>query len=110
MTRITKHQPRPWQPERKAQARRRNDNNEFYNSQAWRKYRRAFIDNNPLCVVCDGSGLFVVGTVVDHIVPINEGGSKWDIANLQTLCDSCHAIKSGREAHTGRKRQGDGGL
>ena len=46
--------------------------------------------------------------MVDHIVPINKGGAKLDIGNLQSLCNLCHNRKSGREAHGMRwGRSGD---
>ena len=35
--------------------------------------------------------------MVDHIKPINKGGSKLDIDNLQSLCNRCHALKSAKE-------------
>lgn len=50
---------------------------------------------NPFCVACD-TGL---AEVTDHIKPVNEGGAMWDISNLQSLCRTCHAVKSGKEAH-----------
>lgn len=109
MTRINKYVKRPWTPERKAHERRTTDNSSFYNSQAWRTYRRAFLYEHGLCVVCEDAGIFEVATVVDHIIPINEGGHKWERSNLQPLCHSCHAKKSGREAHTGKRFKGDGG-
>lgn len=37
--------------------------------------------------------------VTDHIKPINEGGEKLNPKNFQTLCDTHHNQKSGREAH-----------
>jgi 5-methylcytosine-specific restriction protein A len=36
------------------------------------------------------------GRIADHITPRNQGG-KDDLLNLQTLCDSCHAVKSAKE-------------
>jgi 5-methylcytosine-specific restriction endonuclease McrA len=33
---------------------------------------------------------------VDHIVPLHKGGSN-DVANLQALCEECHADKTARE-------------
>ena len=54
---------------------------------------------NPVCEECLRRGLVTEATVVDHIVPINEGGAPLDMSNLQSLCAKCHNIKSGREAH-----------
>lgn len=88
---------RPWVSERKP-FERDNSNNEFYNSWTWRKLRKMFIDKNPLCVRCELKGLTIPAYVVDHIVPINKGGSKTDESNLQSLCEKCHNSKSSSES------------
>ncbi len=33
----------------------------------------------------------------DHIVPISHGGSRYDVANGQTLCIRCHGQKTRSE-------------
>ena len=66
-----------------------------YNSTRWRKYRRAFLAEHPLCVQC-GS----IAEVVDHIKPVRLGGDFWQPLNHQAMCHSCHNSKSGRESHT----------
>ena len=33
----------------------------------------------------------------DHIVAISDGGGRYDLANGQTLCQSCHGRKSAQE-------------
>ena len=49
-----------------------------------------------------------MATQVDHIVPASRGGSDLMI-NLQSLCDDCHAKKTGREARgEPRKRPTEG--
>jgi 5-methylcytosine-specific restriction enzyme A len=35
--------------------------------------------------------------VVDHVVPLKDGGARFDRANLQPLCVSCHNRKTARE-------------
>lgn len=54
----------------------------------------------PLCEECQRRGITTLAQVVDHIVPINRGGAKLDMANLQSLCHPCHNRKSGIESHT----------
>ncbi|WP_295941636.1 HNH endonuclease signature motif containing protein [uncultured Alistipes sp.] len=54
----------------------------------------------PLCEECQRRGITTLAQVVDHIVPINRGGAKLDMANLQSLCHPCHNRKSGLESHT----------
>jgi len=84
---------RPWVKERKP-FERENSNSSFYNSRKWRKARKAYLDANPLCVNCQAIDVVCVANVVDHIVPINKGGEKFDESNFQSLCSSCHNRKS----------------
>lgn len=77
-------------------------NNKFYHTPTWRAIRKAHIMANPLCVACEKQGKLTDCTgknagVVDHIRPIRLGGSPTDSNNLQTLCTSCHNIKSAKE-------------
>lgn len=85
---------------REAHGRRKNDNKKLYDSKRWRDLRGAWIQNNPLCVQCGEDATGRRG-VVDHIKPVNEGGERFSYTNLQTLCNKCHNIKSGTEAHRG---------
>jgi len=83
----------PETPRRKAMHERRHTETR-YNTTQWRKYRRAFLSRNPLCVECGR-----VAEVVDHITPMRLGGDFWSPDNHQALCAPCHNSKSGREAH-----------
>lgn len=78
------------------------DNTNFYNSRRWRSLRKHYIQSNPLCEQCKRNERTTAGQCVDHIKPIRLGGLMTDIGNLQTLCNSCHAYKSGTEAHETR--------
>ncbi len=99
MPTIPKATRKSYLPPRVAQGRRLHANTEFYQCQAWRRCRHAYLAEHPLCVECEKRGEIVPARVVDHILPINEGGARFDFANLQGLCDKCHNKKSGREAH-----------
>lgn len=88
---------RPWVIERKP-FEREIKNDEFYNSWPWRKKRKSFLINNPICKHCEAMGIITQARVVDHIVSIKRGGSKLDDENLQSLCDSCHNRKSANES------------
>lgn len=90
-------------PARQAQG-RRVDSEFNYNLARWKKDRRNHLIANPLCVRCLESGIRTDATVSDHIDPIRQGGDPWCWSNRQALCDTCHNIKSGREAHTRRPR------
>lgn len=72
----------------------------FYLSRGWRDYRRQFLLMNPYCVVCGQEA-----TVVDHIVPFQQGGNVWDSKNHQALCKSCSGKKSNSDKeYYGRQR------
>ena len=64
----------------------------------WRKYRKSFLEQNPLCVICESEGDIKVATVVDHIIP-HKGDSElfWDWENHQALCEFHHNQKTARE-------------
>ena len=106
MPTFPKSRKRPWLPERKAQEGRK-VKNPFYHSTEWRKFRKMYIQMHPLCEQCLKKGITTSGTVVDHIIPINridaydtqngKYGEPLSFANVQTLCESCHARKSGKE-------------
>lgn len=68
--------------------------NPFYKSKAWRDYRKFYLMNHPLCVMCEAKGLSVEATVVDHVIPITQGGSVWDCRNHQGLCKHHNAVKT----------------
>jgi len=71
----------------------------FYTSQRWRMLRRRFLRANPICNHCG-----TIAEMVDHIIQISKGGSKYNITNLQALCNSCHAKKSASESGRWSKR------
>lgn len=62
----------------------------------WQKLREAYLRDNTHCVVCLAEGKLTAARVVDHIVPLRQGGSN-DVSNLQALCDQCHNKKRQRE-------------
>ena len=66
----------------------------FYKSIRWRRLRRAFLAANPLCQTCEHGGNLTIASVVDHKIPIKQGGASLDWENLQSQCASCHARKS----------------
>ena len=63
----------------------------------WRKARKTFLEQHPLCAECQRNGRLTPATVVDHIVP-HRGDMRlfWDEKNWQPLCKSCHDEKTGR--------------
>lgn len=77
----------------------RTEHDQFYHTPAWRAVRKRYITMNPVCEQCQKHGKITPGDMVDHIVPIKKGGDKLNFSNLQTLCNPCHAYKSGKEAN-----------
>jgi 5-methylcytosine-specific restriction endonuclease McrA len=68
----------------------------FYDSGTWKDIRRRQLARVPLCQGCPGT---VPAVEVDHVVPLSQGGSKRDPANLQSLCRACHATKTSEEKY-----------
>lgn len=58
----------------------------------WEEYRANYLAQNPDCQQCGDPA-----TVVDHIVPVEQGGSFWDPRNHQPMCKRCHDAKSATE-------------
>jgi 5-methylcytosine-specific restriction endonuclease McrA len=58
-----------------------------------RKWRAVILRRDPICKMCNSA----LSTHADHIIPINQGGSKYDYSNGQGLCVSCHNRKSRME-------------
>ena len=69
----------------------------FYKTAIWIETRKKKLRLNPLCEECQRNGTMVIGKIVDHIIPIKQGGEPYDLDNLQTLCWSCHSRKSIQE-------------
>ena len=63
----------------------------------WQQESRRFLDQNPLCVVCQAAGRVTGATCVDHVTP-HRGDETlfWDEANWQPLCARCHNSKTAR--------------
>lgn len=63
----------------------------------WRKARKTYLSEHPLCVECLKHGKYIQATVVDHIVPHRMDMKLfWDKSNWQSLCKTCHDKKTGR--------------
>ena len=70
---------------------------DFYHSREWKHLRQNYLIEHPFCVECWGKGKLTKADVVDHIIPIKQGGPALEESNLQALCASCHGRKSIRE-------------
>lgn len=70
---------------------RRDDTDEFYKSQPWRRLRDAFIRANPLCSNCARYDRVRQAVIVDHVTPLKKAPERaLDASNLRGLCRACH--------------------
>ena len=70
----------------------------------WAIVRRKVLErDNYTCLDCGRHGFLEV----DHMKPLYDGGAKYDLSNLQSLCKFCHRIKTtqekGRPSPKGRR-------
>lgn len=64
----------------------------------WQQAREQHLKANPICIMCEAEGLFVLGNTVDHIVPHRGDQARfWDRSNWQTLCAAHHSSAKQRE-------------
>lgn len=88
------HQPEPWQtktPHRTGTA-------------DYKRWRAAVMANaNGQCQI-KGVGCTGQATQADHIVPIAEGGEKYNVSNGQGVCGTCHKRKTLQETQRGKQR------
>lgn len=67
-------------------------NNDFYNSQPWRKKRELILNRDSgLCQECLRNGITTIGNIVHHIIELNDD---WNLRlvddNLEVICQRCH--------------------
>lgn len=64
----------------------------------WRRERKKFLKQNPLCIDCYAVGKLIEATDVDHEIP-HRGDKKlfWDKDNWRARCHSHHSRKTARE-------------
>ena len=68
----------------------------FYSSSSWHRVRALQRKRHTLCERCERDGKVVVGQLVHHIVPIEDGGARFHLDNLETLCHACHNKEHGK--------------
>lgn len=71
----------------------------------WERVRAMHLAAEPLCRLCAARGRVTPAVLVDHIVPIRDGGAVLDDRNLQSLCRRCHDAKTAEDM---RKRAARG--
>ena len=69
----------------------------------WRKVRSFHLSAHPYCVYCRKAGKVTLATVVDHIKPHRgDPELRWDMNNLQSLCQPHHDATKQREERRGK--------
>lgn len=106
---------RPWQ--KKGTYGNRSKKDPFYQSSPWKRTKAAFklgfstlpngnIISNTLCYDCMAEdNRTEPGHSIDHIIPIEEGGSMTDHNNLRNLCLPHHNSKSAIEGNNRRRKK-----
>lgn len=60
----------------------------------WMTLRAVVLSEEPTCRSCTMRGRVTASEEVDHIIPLEDGGTD-DRSNLQGLCGDCHKQKHG---------------
>lgn len=68
----------------------------LYGSRRWKLLARRVLNEQPWCAAKCGR----LATEVDHILSVEDGGSRWDRLNLQPLCHACHSRKTRQDVAT----------
>jgi 5-methylcytosine-specific restriction protein A len=76
----------------------------IYGTARWRKLRHWVLQHEPLCLDCKSRERLEPATEVDHVIPIEQGGSPFEVSNLMPLCASCHSSKTAREDMPHRRK------
>lgn len=82
----------------------------IYSTNEWKKLSKAKKRLNPLCEECERMSIYTPAKIADHIIEIEDGGSPYDINNLQSLCDPCHKRKTAQEAKKRKDNNGFGSI
>jgi hypothetical protein len=71
---------------------------DFYRRKAWLKLRQKYIQESPVCELCNQYDIVSQGEVVDHIISRRICAElEYATLNLQTLCGKCHQGKTALE-------------
>jgi 5-methylcytosine-specific restriction enzyme A len=63
----------------------------LYSTARWRRVRKAQLQREPLCRMCNQMGRVVAATIADHIEPHRGDVVAFWCNALQSLCAPCHS-------------------
>lgn len=79
-------------------------NAHFYKTEEWKRMREQHLSKQPLCSQCSKSR----NLQVDHLIPFNGDKELFkERLNLNTLCATCHFVKTAKDCQTARLPIGD---
>jgi 5-methylcytosine-specific restriction endonuclease McrA len=67
----------------------------MYASKRWAMFRRAKLNRDPICEICDAA----LANEVHHKVAMEDGGAPYSFANVVSTCKPCHSRETMRERH-----------
>lgn len=76
-----------------------------YNDDQWRRVRKAVLERDGYRCRIHGPKCTEQATEVDHIVPHDAGGARYDPDNLRAACGTCNKGRAARQKHRGGWRR-----
>lgn len=73
------------------------ENAKFYSSTFWVRLRKIQLSKQPLCASCLSNGRVVSAEHIDHVFPHRQNPEKFKKNIFQSLCSSCHTLKTQQE-------------
>lgn len=73
------------------------ENSKLYSTGFWKKQRMIQLSKNPLCASCLLNGRVISAEHIDHVFPHRQDGVKFRNNLFQSLCASCHTLKTQQE-------------
>lgn len=93
--RCERHRHKPWSRDKRQDRLR---------GRPLQRRRASYFAEHPLCAQCETEGAIRTAMILDHIIPLSEGGSD-DPDNWQGLCRQCHDEKTKAESARGAYRR-----
>ncbi len=70
-----------------------------YKTALWQSIRAGQLSKEPLCASCLCRGMVTQAAHVDHVIPWRViGPSAFKLNRFQSLCASCHTVKTAQES------------